>query len=157
MFGWCGQLDTYSEADVQVYFDSMAVLEAEYPDVTFIYMTGNAQLTGSLGYNRYLRNEQIRQYCAANNKVLFDFADLDSWWFNSVLGQWEHATYDYEGNTVPYQHTAFDGDEAGHTTFESCRQKGRAVWWMAARLVGWSFEAPVKSSSWGSLKKMPIK
>jgi hypothetical protein len=72
--------------------------------------------------------------------VLFDFADLDSWWFNPVSEEWEHSTYDYDGSTVPVEHPQFNGSEAGHTTYESCEQKGRAVWWMMARLAGWELD-----------------
>lgn len=138
MWSWCTQLTYYSEAQVQAYLDSITVLEAEYPGVVFIYMTNNAQATGSSGYNRFLRNEQIRQHCLAGNRVLFDFADLDSWWFNPVSEEWEHATYEYESDTVHVEHPQFNGDQAGHTTYESCEQKGKAVWWMMARLAGWT-------------------
>lgn len=137
MWSWCCQLNSYSEEEVQAYLDSMTVLETEYPDVVFIYMTCNAQGTGAEGYNRYLRNEQIREYCSENEKVLFDFADLDAWWYNSNTEEWEQATYDYSGHTVPVEHSQFHGNEAGHTTYESCEQKGRAVWWMMALLEGW--------------------
>lgn len=136
-WSWCTQLNSYSEADVVGYLDSISTLEAEFPNVTFVYMTGNAQATGSGGYNRYLRNEQIRQYCRDHNKVLYDFADLDAWWYNSNTGQWEQNTYDYEGHTVPVENEHFNGSESGHTTYESCEQKGRAVWWLMARLSGW--------------------
>lgn len=43
-------------------------------------MTGH--LNGGSGPpdgNTFLRNEQIRQYCMQNNKILFDFADIESW------------------------------------------------------------------------------
>ena len=138
MWCWCTQLDYYGQEEVQAYLDSMAVLESEYPSVTFVYMTGNAQATGSEGYNRYQRNQQIRQYCESGGKILFDFADLDSWWYNSSASQWEQNTYEYSGNSIPLEHSRFNGDEAGHTTYESCRQKGRAVWWMLARIAGWN-------------------
>ncbi len=150
MWSWCTQLTYYSEAQTQAYLDSITVLESEYPDVVFIYMTGNAQATGSSGYNRYLRNELIRQYCTANDKVLYDFADLDSWWFNPVSGEWEHATYEYEGNTVPVEHPQFNGDQAAHTTYESCEQKGRAVWWMMSRLAGWQLDPSGMDSMTGT-------
>ena len=137
MWCWCGQMEYYSEDQVQAYIDSMSVLENEYSGVTFVYMTGNAQSTGSEGYNRYLRNQQVRDFCENNSKILFDFADLDAWWYNTSTSQWEQNTYSYSGSEIPLEHEEFNGDEAGHTTFESCRQKGRAVWWMLAMIDGW--------------------
>lgn len=113
----------------------MTVLESEYPIATFIYMTGNAQATGSQGYNRYMRNEMIRDYYI--NKVLFDLADLDAWWYNPSSSVWEQNTYIYDTLNVPVEHTEFNGNESGHTTYTSCEQKGRAVWYMMAKLAGW--------------------
>jgi len=138
MYSWCMQLKEYTAQQVQDYLNSMAALEVTHPDITFIYMTGNAQDTGFDGYKRYLRNEQIRNYCTANDKVVYDFEDLDSWWFNPTTQQWEHATYDYNGYTIPVEHPHFYGSDAGHTTYESCEQKGKAVWWMMAKLAGWN-------------------
>ncbi|MCD4848340.1 MAG: hypothetical protein K8R76_09125 [Candidatus Aegiribacteria sp.] len=135
MWCWCCQMDSYGEAEVQAYLDSMTVLESDFPNVTFVYMTGNAQATGAEGYNRYLRNQQIRQYCQNNNRILYDFADLDCW-YNSA-GQWEQHTYSYNGNDIPSEHPQFYGNESGHTTYESCEQKGRSVWWLLAMIEGW--------------------
>ena len=146
---WCTQVNTYSENDVQEYLDSIAILEAEFPEVTFIYMTGNAQ-TGpgnhynqnlAQGYNRFLRNEQIRDYCNTNNKVLFDFADIDCWWYNPSSEEWELSTYEYwngsENVTVPFEHPQYNLNQSGHTSYENCENKGKAVWWMMAKLTGW--------------------
>jgi len=137
MWSWCSQCDYYNQSQVQAYLDAMSLLESEYPDVTFIYFTGNAQGTGSAGYNRYQRNNQIRDYCSANDKVLFDFADIDCWWFNPSSSQWEQNTYSYSGTDVPSEHPQYYGDEYGHTTAESCFNKGVAWWWMMAVLAGW--------------------
>ena len=138
MWCWCTQCDYYDQSQVQAYLDAMTLLESEYPDVTFIYFTGNAQGVGADGYNRWQRNNQIRDYCIAGDKVLYDFADLDAWWYNPSTEQWEHHTYSYGGYDVPAEHPQFYGDEYGHTTAESCEQKGRSWWWMAALLAGWS-------------------
>lgn len=137
MWSWCTQCDYYSQEEVEEYLDAMAQLESEYPGVVFVYMTGNAQAEGSEGYNRSLRNQQIRNFCAENDGVLFDFEDLDSWWFDPSGQLWEQALATWEGHSFPVEHPQFNGDEAAHTTFESCEQKGRAVWWMLARLAGW--------------------
>jgi len=142
-FSWCTQLNTASESYVQEYLTAIQTLESEFPDVTFVYFTGTAQYDGAYGYNRALRNEQIRSFCLANDKVLYDFEDLDSWWLNPSTEQWEHSTYEYNGRAVPVEHPMLAGDDAEHTSYESCEQKGRAAWWMMAVLSGWSARTDV--------------
>ncbi len=132
MWAWCTQLNYYSESEVNNYLNKMNELEKAFPNVTFVYMTGNAQATGEEGYNRYLRNEQIRDYCKKNKKVLFDFADLDSW-YNG-----EQATYTYNGKKIPKEHPHYNGDEWGHTTLSSCENKAKALWYLLARIEGWN-------------------
>ena len=136
LWSWCTQVDGIDTAGVQEYLDAMAMLESANPSITFVYMTGNAQATDESGYNRWVNNEMIRQYCIENDKILFDFADLDAW-SNGV----QH-TYSYnpgDGTVqVPAEHPDFYGDEAGHTTYTSCEQKGSAFWWMVSMLAGWN-------------------
>jgi len=131
MWTWCTELDSWDESQMQGYLENISLLETKYPDVTFIYMTGNAQASGAEGYNRYLRNQQIREYCKNHGKWLYDFEDIDSW-YNG-----HQCTYLYNGVYVPVQHPHFNGDDAGHTTYESCQLKGAVVWWMFARILGW--------------------
>jgi hypothetical protein len=137
MWSWCTQVDYYNESQVQAYLDSMAVLESEYPGVTFVYLTGNAQGTGSAGYNRWQRNNQIRDFCSTGGRVLYDFADLDCWWYNPSSSSWEQHTYEYGGYDIPAEHPQFYGNEYGHTTAESCYQKGEALWYLMAVIAGW--------------------
>lgn len=124
IFAWCSQLDYYSSSEVENYLQRISELEEEYPGVIFVYMTGNAQ---SSERNRYDRNEQIRKYCRDNNKVLFDFADLDCWY---------NGQQNLESG-IPMEHPQYNGDQAGHTTYESCENKAKAFWWLMARLAGW--------------------
>jgi len=154
LFVWCQELDAWTAQQVAAYLDSISALEKRFSGVTFVYCTGNAQTTGEMGYNRWRRNEEIRAYCAANGKVLFDFADLDSWWWNPVAGAWEQATYEYAGYLVPVEHPQFRGDETSHTTWESCIQKGRATWWLGAMLSGWYADPTgTRETSLGGLKR----
>ena len=132
---WCAELNTYTEAEVQEYLDQMNSFEQQFPNVTFVYSTGNAQEGGNYnpewGYNRHLRCDQIRQYCIDNNKILFDFEDLDCW-YNE-----EFSYYIYNGDTIPLQHNAYSGNDCGHVNYLSATQKAKAVWWMMARIRGW--------------------
>lgn len=130
MWAWCSQLDYYSSSQVQTYLDAMAQLESEFPGVTFVYFTGNAQ---SEEQNRVDRNNQIRDYCRQNDKILFDFADLDCW----------YGSEQYAVNGIPMEHPQYDGDEAGHTTYASCDNKAKAFWWLLARIAGWDGGASV--------------
>ena len=146
-FCWCTELNSASEIYVQGYLEAMQILESEYPDVAFVYFTGTAEYDGAYGYNRALRNEQIRNFCLANNKVLYDFEDLDSWWFNPDTQEWEQATYLYNNRVVPVEHPMLAGSDAEHTSFESCEQKGRAAWWMMAMLSDWMSTTGVDDDS----------
>jgi len=132
MWCWCTQLNWYSQEEVQNYLTAMNTLEAEYPGVTFVYMTGNAQAEGEEGYNRFLRNNQIREFCENNNRYLFDFADIDCWYGT------DYHTYNYQDMAIPSEHPHYYGDEAGHTTYSSCENKGVALWWLLAQIAGWN-------------------
>jgi len=76
IWSWCGQVSSATEADINTYLNLMEDLESDYPDVRFVYMTGHLDGTGLTG-NLHLRNEQIRNYCKDNNKILYDFADIE--------------------------------------------------------------------------------
>ncbi len=137
MWAWCGQPAYYDAGQMNAYCESLAVIDAEYPGVTVIYMTGHAQYDGWDGWNRYHNNNIIRDYCAAHSKPLFDFGDIDAWWFNPSTTAWEFHSYSYSGDIIPLEHPHYGIEEIAHTSWENCWHKGAAFWWMMARLEGW--------------------
>ena len=149
VWSWCGQADT-SEENINIYLSLMNDLEGEYPDVTFVYMTGHLVGTGVEG-NLNVRNNQIRDYCIANNKVLFDFADIESYDpdGNYFLDRGANDGCYYDGgNWAAEWCAAHSGDplcescDCAHSEPLNCNLKARAFWWMLARIAGWEAQAP---------------
>lgn len=135
MMSWCGGASDNDSAGISVYLNKMNQLEADYPAVTFVYMTGHLDGTGVAG-NLYRCNNYIRSYCSTHNKVLFDFADIES--------------YDPDGNYYPDETDACNwcsawcatrdccGASCAHSHCFNCYIKGKGWWWLMANLGGWS-------------------
>lgn len=162
IWSWCGQVSLASAADIQTYLNLMNGLEQDYPDVTFVYMTGHLDGSGVEG-DLNQRNNQIRNYCIANNKVLFDFADIESYDpdGSEFLSRYARDECGYVCDPPPCNWAdewcaAHAGDplcascSCAHSRSLNCNLKARAFWWMMARLAGWdgsTEEAPPKSPS----------
>lgn len=161
IWSWCGQVDG-SEADINTYLNLMNLLEAEYPDVTFVYMTGHLNGTGASG-NVNVRNNQIRDFCIANNKVLYDFADIESYDPDGLanfmaLYANDNCDYDSDGNGSLDRNWALDWQNshtlnvdwwmsgAAHSQHLNGNRKGYAAWWLWASLAGWNRCVPAPSS-----------
>jgi len=136
MWSWCGGVSENSEDGINAYLNAMNVLEQDYPNVKFVYMTGHLDGSGPSG-NLYARNNQIRAYCSANSKILFDFADIES--------------YDPDSNYYPdasdacewcepwcSSHSCPGCSDCAHSHCFNCYRKGKAWWWMMARISGWN-------------------
>jgi len=165
MWSWCGQLSYYTAEDLMVkYLVPMNQLEQDYPQVKFVYMTGHLDGSGLSG-NLHLRNEEIRQFCLDNNKILYDFADIESYDPSGAYFGDKYATdgcnYDYNGLdrttetgdpaepvngdknwALEWQASHAEGSEwfnctSAHSQPVNANMKAYAAWWLWARLAGW--------------------
>ena len=152
IWAWCGQVSDASETDISTYLNLMNDLERDFPDVKFVYMTGHLDGSGLTG-NLHLRNEQIRDYCRANKKILYDFADIecynpDGTYFGGKKPD-DACAYDTNGDgtrdgnwAIEWQNSHTQGVDwftcsAAHTQPLNGNQKAYAAWWLWARLAGW--------------------
>jgi hypothetical protein len=150
MWSWCGQVGDANPSDINTYLDLMSGLEKDFPKVKFVYMTGHLDGTG-IGGNLNQRNEQIRAYCRANNKVFFDFADIESYDPGGLTNFMELFADDgcnYSGGknwaqewlaahpTDPLRDLVDRCGVCEHSEKLNCVLKARAAWWLWARLAG---------------------
>lgn len=158
IWSWCYGVSDNTPRGIATYLNAMDQLEKDYPAVRFVYMTGCLDGGGASG-NLNLRNNQIRSYCRKNNKVLFDFAAIESFDpgrktdYMRLFAN-DECYYDSDGDQSFDANWAIDWVDGhpnsvlallagkcgscAHSPTLNCVLKGRAFWWMMARLAGWN-------------------
>jgi|GEM_PF-1102119 len=155
MWSWCGQVSGSSESSINAYLNAMASLEHDYPNVKFIYMTGHLDGSGVNG-NLNVRNNQIRDYCRTNGKLLLDFADIESYDpdgnYYLDKGATDGCDYDSDGNgyvdnedknwASDWQNSHSENVEwyhcgSAHSQPLNANMKAYAACYLFARIAGW--------------------
>jgi len=152
IWSWCGEVSSATVADINTYLDLMTALESDFKNVKFVYMTGHLDGTGQTG-NLHLRNEQIRDFCKGNGKILFDFADIECYnpdgaYFgnkkpNDACAYDTNSDGSLDGNwATEWQNAHIQGTDwyscsSAHSQPLNANLKAYAAWWLWARLAGW--------------------
>jgi len=150
IWSWCGGCSDNTPSGIQTYLNTMNQLELEYPDVTFVYMTGHLDIWADALLKA--NNQQIRDFCINNNKVLYDFADIES--YNPDGNYYLYATdncdyYSSPGGTclgnwaIEWQNSHTEGVDwyicsAAHTEALNGNLKAYSAWWLWCRIAGWN-------------------
>lgn len=151
IWSWCGEASYASEKDINTYLSLMSGLEKDFPNISFVYMTGHLDGTGLNG-NLHARNEQIRNFCKTNNKILYDFNDIESYdpdgkYFGDKIPN-DNCDYDTNGDGEREGNWAIEWQNANPGKWYNCDSahsqpvnanlKAYAAWALWARLAGWT-------------------
>jgi hypothetical protein len=115
-----------TDADFAYYRDHMLYLESTYPTKRFIWWTMPIETSGN--FDRQVFNDQVRAYAQANEKILFDIADIEAY---NAAGQ---RRTDGNGWEIMWPEWTSDG---GHLSVAGRQRVASGLWWLMARLGGW--------------------
>jgi hypothetical protein len=127
--------------DFNYYREKMELLEHTYPQKTFIWTTSALWSEGLLdsgGVNPMSYegvqtfNQQLRAYARANNKILYDLADIESHDPDGDLCQSNGIEA-----LCPEYYSGFAGDIGGHPDYTGSIRMAKGFWWLMARVSGW--------------------
>jgi lysophospholipase L1-like esterase len=103
---------------------AMTLLQATYPDVTFVWWTMPIETTSNAGRQTY--NDLVRSYCKANEQWLFDIAAIESHTGAGVL------QLDGSNREILYSGYSADG---GHPNDAGALKLAKAYWRLIAEIA----------------------
>ena len=162
MWSWCGGASDNTEDGINTYLDAMDTLETDYPDVYFVYMTGHSDGTGVTG-DLHILNQQIRDYCIANNKILFDFYDIECYdpdgnYFGDK-NVTDTCSYDEDGDgswesnwATKWQDSHTENEDwyecsSAHSQALNANMKAYAAWWLLVSISKTINDEPLPTST----------
>ncbi|MBN1123703.1 MAG: hypothetical protein JXA82_01750 [Sedimentisphaerales bacterium] len=144
---WSWDFREITENKINQYIDALETLQSEFPDTAFVYMSDTDDKAydpfdenGHWGYNWLIRRSQIYNHVLQDERILFDFGELETW---SADGSEQNGFVDWlYGIEVPLIHSDWLGDYDGgegwcHINQAACVMKAKAMWWLLARIAGW--------------------
>ena len=156
IWSWCGQVGDFDQQGlIDHYLEPMSQLESEYPGVAFVYMTGHLDGAGEVTdeNSAYRSNQQIRAYCRANNKWLYDFEDIESYdpdgvyYRDRLVNDGCYYDSDNDGSRDANWAQAWQNSHEEGADWYSCgsqhseplnaNMKAYAAWWLWCRIAGW--------------------
>ena len=115
------------DASFTYYRDALLGLEAAYPGKIFVWWTIPLQTSGNAARQSF--NDQVRAYAKANNKPLFDIADIEAY---DAAGS--HVV---DTGGIELQAAGWSSD-GGHLNSTGGQRVASGWWWIMARLAGWN-------------------
>jgi len=115
-----------TSAQWSYYRDTMLELEGTYPEKIFVWWTMPITTRGYA--NRDAFNTQVRNFCAANGKPLYDIAAIES----------------HDPSGIPISEGGYEAmysgysDDGGHLNETGRRRAAHGMWWLISRLAGWT-------------------
>jgi hypothetical protein len=190
MWSWC-QIQNHDGDKNPGYCSNMDSLIAEYGPggskitsgiravpVQFVYMTGHVNGQGEEGRTTEI-NTYIRNHCVTNNRILYDFADIESYdpddnYFldDSVSDECYYVVDGVQGNWAiewAAGKVMMDGEDdvahnepnggqwyncsPAHTHAVNGNMKAYAFWYLVARLAGWEGDTTNQTTGISSFTK----
>jgi hypothetical protein len=150
MWMWCWGL-TDGTVNAIRYINFMEGLETDFPAIKFVYMTGRTMAAGAYVTGDEVGNAYIRDYCVANDKILYDFNDIEKHDPDGIsyAGKLPDEAGNYDSNNdgvrdsnwMTTWQAAHPGEwfnqESPHSYPITGNMKTYAAWWLWARLAGW--------------------